>query len=709
MSDNLPLKSYIPLEYIQDDLFNLSSFVDSLYDLLNDINPERGFVISLNGEWGAGKSTVINFLKEKCLKKGNDSDFVLIDFLPWNIIDKQTLLKSYFITLRNCIICEDNKTKIQKLLEKYYSAIIEGINLIPKINPFTNLINSFVTNIFNRNEKSIFELKNDIIDYLSSKYKGKKIVICIDDLDRLTDEEICIVLRLIKEIADFPKIIYLISMDKNHVVDAINNHYKYQDKLKGQIYLEKFIQLERNLPQINNIDLEKILRSEIQHIVGDDLFVNDKDYFDEIYNNCIKEKLDTPRKLILLINQYAITYKRNKKYVNFVDYLIILFYQLFYPDFYIFIKENKNILTCNYTNISDELKKSNLEFIDNLFKNISCGKRYAKNVLTHLFPQWKESCGVDKDFIYTPKNDFMRSLVRTKDWFDFYFGKIDSSEESIHEIQEIVISCNEEKIINYLNITNNQTERNYRQKIQYLFNCWDYLNNDKEQLEKIILGILKIFNNKNEYYWYNIIKQNIFDHFGKEFYETAIINIINMEEIADINNSFLFLIASGNNGLTKRCISDSTCIYSLQIYIEKLIEYNGKFSNYDSRLLVNLLLKHQLFVLLEKYFRKYKNHSVILVFLILQDETYRLQYFDEKLLNQQNLTSEIFWKSIGNGELSFMKNYDKEIISFIKNEKYKEFDDDSIFATTLDQVIKQYANLVHLKIIRRYKKVKKNP
>ena len=60
----------------------------------------------------------------------------------------------------------------------------------------------------------------------------------MDDLDRLTKEEILLVFRLIKEIADFPKISYILSFDKKQVCDAICQ----LQNCDGAEYLKKFIQ-----------------------------------------------------------------------------------------------------------------------------------------------------------------------------------------------------------------------------------------------------------------------------------------------------------------------------------------------------------------------------------------------------------------------------------------------------------------------------------
>lgn len=685
-----------PRNYIEDDLFNFSNFVESLYDLLNTIHPDRGFVVSLNGEWGSGKSTILNFLKEKCLRKGNESNFTIIDFSPWNIIDKQTLLKSYFITLQNCLYKEDKNLKIRRMLEEYYSLIIEGIKYISKKNFIIDLIQKLCSNFFNT--KSIFDIKNDIINYLENNYKGKKIVICIDDLDRLTDEEICIVLKLIKEIADFPKIIYLISMDKNHVISAIDSHYKYKDTNKAYNYLEKFIQLERSIPIINNYDFEKIIYNEIRDFIGNEKFEYENYYFDLVYKKCLKNKINTPRKLILLINQYKTSYKRYEYYVNFVDYLVILFFQLFYPDFYIFIKENKKLLTSFDSRLSDDNKQKNKEYFDNKLKNITCGINYAKDVLSCLFPDFDLNCGVDNT--YVDLDTFMRNLIRTEDWFDFYFGKIDYQQENTQQIKELVTADNENKILNYLNKYYKKDNNIISRKIEYLLFCWKYLDHNLEPLKNILLGILIFFNDKPEYKdWYKFLIKPILNSLDRKTFETLILHILIESNIVKIHETFIYLLTTGNNEITKKCISDNMCIQMSQLFISNIIESKKDLSYSSANAFVALLLKHNLYKELEKYLNIYKDHCVFLIFDIFQKYDTNIQI---TFNNIPILKSEDFWKRICNGNLLFMKNYDKTVLSFLKYEKYNNLE--SLFGDSLKLTLQQYVKITNLKRITYYTK-----
>ncbi len=72
-----------------------------------------------------------------------------------------------------------------------------------------------------------------------------QIVVVIDDIDRLGDDEVLLVLRLIKANADFPNLTYLLLFQRDIVERAVQRK-TCED---GSVYLEKFIQVFLDLPK----------------------------------------------------------------------------------------------------------------------------------------------------------------------------------------------------------------------------------------------------------------------------------------------------------------------------------------------------------------------------------------------------------------------------------------------------------------------------
>ena len=66
----------------------------------------------------------------------------------------------------------------------------------------------------------------------------QKLVIVIDDIDRLLPDEELLIFQIVKMLADFPNIVYLLAFDKNKVCNDISKTYHFD----GNDYLKKIIQ-----------------------------------------------------------------------------------------------------------------------------------------------------------------------------------------------------------------------------------------------------------------------------------------------------------------------------------------------------------------------------------------------------------------------------------------------------------------------------------
>src|SRR5262249_50643211 len=82
------------------------------------------------------------------------------------------------------------------------------------------------------------------------KEAGKRVVVLMDDIDRLDKNEIQTVFRLVKLVADFHNTAYVLAFDAEMVASALRERYSSRDLEAGQNFLEKIIQVPLDLPQI---------------------------------------------------------------------------------------------------------------------------------------------------------------------------------------------------------------------------------------------------------------------------------------------------------------------------------------------------------------------------------------------------------------------------------------------------------------------------
>ncbi len=90
---------------------------------------------------------------------------------------------------------------------------------------------------------------DELLNYIESL--NKKILIVIDDIDRLNNNEIQQIFQLVKMLGNFPNTIYLLSMDDTIVANSLKEVQKYD----GYKYLEKIVQVPLRLPLSKKEDI----------------------------------------------------------------------------------------------------------------------------------------------------------------------------------------------------------------------------------------------------------------------------------------------------------------------------------------------------------------------------------------------------------------------------------------------------------------------
>lgn len=127
-----------------------------------------------------------------------------------------------------------------------YADIFDAASLIPVAGTFVAIAGKILTKRAKKQTEQpvndLQDIKNKIIEKMTEE--NLKIIVSIDDIDRLSEDEIIAVFQLVKALADFPKTIYLLAFDYDVVVKALGK-VQHGD---GKEYLEKVIQVPFEIP-----------------------------------------------------------------------------------------------------------------------------------------------------------------------------------------------------------------------------------------------------------------------------------------------------------------------------------------------------------------------------------------------------------------------------------------------------------------------------
>lgn len=264
----------------EEDLLGFQPHADRLAAmLLKQQFPDASFVVGIEGEWGEGKSSFINCLKqrfEQAEEKG-ETPPVVVDFNPWWFENPEKTASNLLEAIINGRDLCDIKAKkalanllkalnhVNPWLEKLFSnpvvlAPFFGTSAVAayKSETWLGVAGAAVVALVchlglqwlarqRTYSESLAGLKQKAAAALKSeKMKGQKQIVIIDDLDRLSHEEIREVFRAVKGVLDLPNIVYVIAYDRAIVASALDEIHPGRG---GEAYLEKIVQLPYRLPK----------------------------------------------------------------------------------------------------------------------------------------------------------------------------------------------------------------------------------------------------------------------------------------------------------------------------------------------------------------------------------------------------------------------------------------------------------------------------
>ncbi len=381
------------------DRFQRYSFSRRIADTIIRRATPDSIVIGIYGEWGEGKTSVLNFI-EKCLIQ--EESIVICKFNPWRYKDETQLLLGFFNTLA-IQLKKSIKTKSEKISEtisEYADIVIPSLSFLESligVNP-TETIKKISDKI---STVDVEEQKKRLEKILADE--KKRVVIFIDDIDRLDKKEIQSVFKLVKLTGDFAYTSYILAFDEKMVSKAIGEIYEDGGEQAGRNFLEKIIQVPLRLPLAQKEALRDFCFELVNNALSSnniDLSENQAGEFVNKFTSCVLNRLSTPRLAVRYGNALSFSLPLLYGEVNSVDLMLIESIKIFYPDFYNFIRQNPDyfirvystIHSYSYDNKANEARKQECKQVISKLLNIYSEKEQKAilELLTYLFPILKE-------------------------------------------------------------------------------------------------------------------------------------------------------------------------------------------------------------------------------------------------------------------------------------------------------------------------------
>ena len=640
---------------VKYDLLNRTKIITDLYNSINFCKNKEKFIISITGEWGSGKTTILNIVKEKLDKE----KFIIIDdFDIWKYSNEKSLIYGIVDEILKKININFSSLRINEIVNGCLGILSSRMDIKLKY--------------ISSGNKMIEKLKIIVNNYLEKN--DKRIILIIDNLERTNSNNILIVLKAISTVLGMERFIYVLSYDEEEMKSI------FEEKLKiNYDYVEKIIQLTLRIPEISRERINKISNQCLKNLLlyyGED---NNKieEYITgfQVFSENIKDLRGLKRKINSIVNTCFFGIND----LNKNDYFIIELINQENHKLYIQIKENCRFFASEDVSkiygeyIWDQVSfnKEATKYFDDLF-NIDENKKYKK-ILEIIFPNVKKYNKDRKNnervqfeyegnnIIISRDNEKYRDSIINKRiynarFFDLYFTK-DENEfiEIIQEIDEFI------KWNNNSEYQNDEIEEKL-EKILYLYNGI----NHKEILEIFEFYIKYIEKNK-----YSILKYLINN---QQYMKNDIQFLgINTKRRAEIICSKIIEILSKEEAIkiSQKIESDYKNVYfisNILYFLNSDKEYNKKDNSEEVVNLINESYK----ILIENIFNNNiniysnENYSRHNMWCIMRDERIKkiLEFIDKYTVFK--FLSDFITESIGTYGYGYgfdIKNF-KEITTY---------------------------------------------
>ncbi|RQS12090.1 P-loop NTPase fold protein [Burkholderia sp. Bp8998] len=341
-----------------EDRLGVAPLAQRLARVIYSLKAPYGYVIGVNGMWGHGKSTLLNFacayLEKYNEEAANEDDkIIVIEFRPWMVSGHQDLVSAFFKVLSESLGPRESwiKRTWRKAVKQFGGSSDAVMDALAKVAIAVDIgvtkgVATAVVNIAKRPVKDKIDhfLRDESLQSAHSRLveqlekSNKRFLVTVDDIDRLSGDEVTSIMQMVKTVGQLPNVVYLLSYDRNKISEA----FKEPDTETGPLYSDKIIQHEIELPRPSKNSLLRILDNEISFMTGyaepDDL------RWFTIVSDGIRRWVENPRDVLRLANAVKFSWPALEGEIDPVDLLAMEGVRLFETQVFNWIRDNRDFL-----------------------------------------------------------------------------------------------------------------------------------------------------------------------------------------------------------------------------------------------------------------------------------------------------------------------------------------------------------------------------
>lgn len=439
------LNSDRPISSSADDKFQRAAFAKLLAAQLLALPKGDSFVLGLSGPWGSGKTSILNLVEKEFTV---NEEVVVVWFNPWLFSGTSELLEHFFEELAAQIVESkptDEKrsavaSTISNWLKRLQGLAQAGTSAYAQMHGHTPAEGALAgaaagTAVGYVAEKlqstqQVAPAAGPLTGSLRAQRKqlesllvalDKRIIVILDDLDRLQTKEVQEVIRLVRLTADFPNMYYLLAFDRFRVEKALGDNVEH-----GRAYLEKIFQVIFDLPPISASQMQAFLANEVNHTLSTTKHGPDHEgRLLDIFRLGVTPLFRQPRDVRRFMNSLKFTLDAVQEEVAIADILGLEAIRNLLPDTFSFLVSHRDFFAASPLSGLGHNEKEGKEIWKSALDAAPAQRLHIAKLLSLLFPATNQYSG---NLIYTNSEWLAKWRIERRvaalEHFEHYLNKV---------------------------------------------------------------------------------------------------------------------------------------------------------------------------------------------------------------------------------------------------------------------------------------------
>lgn len=332
-----------------EDRLHRAPLVGAIAAQIAGTAPDTGVVFGMTGAWGSGKTSLLRMMKEAL--EEDHGGFMVLWFNPWLFTGTEHLMGIFFTELGAQLndLAGAEWDELGASMQAFGKAL-SILRTVPAIGGLSAAGGESLSASGGRIKgaadegASLYERRRRLEEALRKvgKSSSRRLVIVVDDLDRLRLQEIRDLVALVKLNADLPNLHFVLAFDRERVEQALG-----ESEGDGRAYLEKIVEVSYDVPKSRDVDLSQELLNAIDDVLHHATATGpfDEHRFGSIFHGVIRPLVGSMRDVRRYANALPVSLRVIGDEVALEDVLALEAIRVLLPEAYAALAESADALT----------------------------------------------------------------------------------------------------------------------------------------------------------------------------------------------------------------------------------------------------------------------------------------------------------------------------------------------------------------------------